>query len=208
MTKRIFDLILSFLGILILFPLFLFIAIIIKITDLKGSVFFKQPRVGMSNRDFMLYKFRTMKVNADREGMLTVGEKDNRITNFGYFMRKFKLDEFPQLFNVLKGEMSLVGPRPEVRKYVDHYTGEQLKVLSIKPGITDYASIEYIDENELLDRFENPEKEYLSYIMPAKLQLNLKYMEEMGFFTDLKIIFRTFRKIVNLKLNNNALFKR
>jgi lipopolysaccharide/colanic/teichoic acid biosynthesis glycosyltransferase len=154
-------------------------------------------RVGLNGNDFKLYKFRTMMVDADKKGLLTVGGRDPRVTSIGYYLRKFKIDELPQLLNVLFGSMSFVGPRPEVRKYVDMYTEEQKNVLSIKPGITDYASLEYFNENDLLSRSENPEQVYIQEVMPAKLKLNLKYMREAGFFTDLKIIFRTLARIVS-----------
>jgi len=162
----------------------------------KGGVFYIQQRVGKNGRDFSLYKFRTMHTGADKKGLLTVGARDSRITGIGYFLRKNKLDELPQLFNVLFGSMSLVGPRPEVRKYVEMYNEEQKRVLSVKPGITDYASIEYVNENEVLAKSSNPEQTYISEIMPHKLQLNLKYIREKSFATDLKIIFRTIGKIV------------
>jgi lipopolysaccharide/colanic/teichoic acid biosynthesis glycosyltransferase len=138
-----------------------------------------------------------MKKNSDKKSLLTVGEKDSRITNIGYFLRKYKIDELPQLFNVLIGDMSLVGPRPEVRKYVEMYNPEQKKILSVKPGITDYASIAYANENEILSKSENPEQLYITEVMPAKLKLNLKYIVEKSFFTDLKIIFMTIGKIVS-----------
>lgn len=137
-----------------------------------------------------------MRPNSDKAGLLTVGSRDNRVTNVGYFLRKYKLDELPQLINVLLGDMSFVGPRPEVRKYVDMYDAEQLKVLTVKPGITDYASIEYSDENDLLAKSDNPEKTYIDEVMPAKLKLNLKYIQEIGLATDVKIILKTIRKIL------------
>jgi lipopolysaccharide/colanic/teichoic acid biosynthesis glycosyltransferase len=138
-----------------------------------------------------------MKPGADSQGLLTVGGRDPRITGVGYFLRKYKLDELPQLVNVLIGDMSLVGPRPEVRKYVDLYTDEQRKVLNLKPGITDYASIEYFDENDLIARSKDPEQTYIKEIMPAKIKLNLKYMSEVGVLTDLKLIFKTFARILS-----------
>lgn len=195
MIKRIFDIIFSFLGILILFPAFLIISIII-ICDSRGGIFYKQVRVGKNGKDFYLLKFRTMRTGADKKGLLTVGGRDPRVTTAGYYLRKYKIDELPQLFNVLLGDMSLVGPRPEVRKYVEMYSENQLKVLSVKPGITDYASIEYSDENELLAKSENPEQTYISEIMPAKLALNMKYIREKNLKTDLKIIFNTVLKIL------------
>ncbi len=162
----------------------------------RGGIFYIQQRVGKNGNDFSLFKFRTMHTGADKKGLLTVGARDNRITGIGYFLRKYKLDELPQLFNVLLGTMSLVGPRPEVRKYVEMYNEEQKKVLNVQPGITDYASIEYSNENEVLAKSSNPEETYIKEIMPHKLQLNLKYIAEKSFVTDLKIIFRTLKKIM------------
>jgi len=137
-----------------------------------------------------------MRVNADKDGLLTVGGRDSRITRSGYFLRKYKLDELPQLFNIIKGEMSIVGPRPEVRKYVELYNEEQQKVLNVKPGLTDFASLEYINENELLAISDNPEQTYIETIMPAKLLLNKEYIGQISLLTDLKIIFRTMKKIM------------
>ncbi|MFH1319211.1 MAG: sugar transferase [Bacteroidota bacterium] len=194
--KRIFDVFLSSLGLLILSPLFLLIAIMITIKS-RGGIFYKQKRVGKNNKDFYLFKFRTMIKDADKSSDLTVGKQDSRITKSGYLLRKYKLDELPQLFNVLLGNMSLVGPRPEVRKYVNLYTPEQREVLSVKPGITDYASIEYAKESELLGNAIKPEETYITQIMPAKLKLNSKYIIEQNLFTDMKIIFNTFRRIIN-----------
>ncbi|MCE3279627.1 MAG: wcaJ [Bacteroidetes bacterium] len=193
--KRIFDIFFSLLGLLILLIPFLIISIII-VLDSKGGIFYNQTRVGKDGKDFKLFKFRSMRTDADKAGLLTVGGRDNRITKAGYFIRKYKIDELPQLLNVLFGDMSLVGPRPEVRKYVDMYKAEQLKVLSVKPGITDYASIEYSNENEILGKAADPETVYINEIMPAKLKLNLKYIEEQGLGTDLKIIFNTIGKIL------------
>jgi lipopolysaccharide/colanic/teichoic acid biosynthesis glycosyltransferase len=195
MLKRIFDIIFSIVGIIILFPFFLIIAMLIVI-DSGFPVFYIQKRVGKNGKDFSLVKFRTMKKDSDKNGLLTVGENDPRITSVGYFLRKHKIDELPQLFNVFIGDMSFVGPRPEVRKYVEMYNEEQKMVLSVKPGITDYASIEYSDENTILSRSANPELFYICEIMPAKLKLNLKYIKEQNFFTDLKIILKTIKKIV------------
>lgn len=193
--KRVFDIFFSFIGLLILLPFFIIIALIIVI-DSRGGIFYRQVRVGKNGTDFKLFKFRSMRTNADKAGLLTVGGRDNRITRVGYYLRKYKVDELPQLINVLVGDMSLVGPRPEVRRYVDMYNTEQQKVLLAKPGITDYASIEYSNENELLGKASDPERTYIEEIMPAKLKLNLKYIEEQGIGTDLKIIFRTIGKIL------------
>lgn len=195
MLKRLFDILFSLIGLLVFTIPFIVISILIVI-DSRGGIFYKQVRVGKDEKDFYLFKFRSMKSGSDKSGLLTVGDRDNRITRLGYYLRKFKIDELPQLLNVLLGDMSLVGPRPEVRKYVDMYTPEQKNVLAIKPGITDYASIEYRNENERLENIENPEQVYIQEIMPAKLQLNLKYIEEQSLITDLKIIFRTVWNIV------------
>ena len=196
MIKRLFDITFSFLALLILLPLFLLIGLLI-VLDSKGGVFYKQMRVGKNNKDFGLYKFRTMRKDAHKSGLLTVGGRDARITNVGYYLRKYKLDELPQFINIFKGQMSFVGPRPEVRKYVDLYNEEQLKVLSVKPGLTDYASIEYMDENDLLVKSADPEQTYIKEIMPAKLELNLRYINDQSFLTDMKIILRTLIKIVS-----------
>lgn len=192
--KRIFDIVFSFIGIIILLPIFILISLII-LFDSKGGIFYRQTRVGKNNKDFKIFKFRTMYPDSDKKGLLTVGSRDNRITKPGYFLRKYKLDELPQLFNVFIGDMSFVGPRPEVRKYVEMYNDEQKKVLSVRPGITDYASIEYRNENDILAKSKNPEQTYIKEIMPAKLELNLKYIREKSTITDLKIIFKTILKI-------------
>ncbi|MDI1353437.1 MAG: sugar transferase [bacterium] len=194
MLKRTLDILCSLLGLCLLSPLFIIVAILVGFTS-KGGVFFVQKRVGLNNHDFDLLKFRTMFVESEKNGLLTIGGKDPRITSIGYFIRKYKIDELPQLVNVLFGTMSLVGPRPEVRKYVDKYTDEQKEVLLVQPGITDYASLEYFSENELLAKSSDPEKTYLTEIMPAKLELNKKYIVEAGLVTDLKIIFRTIKRI-------------
>ncbi|MEW6470152.1 MAG: sugar transferase [Bacteroidota bacterium] len=192
--KRFSDIIFSALGLLLLSPFLLLIALAI-VAGSGFPVFYRQQRVGLNGRDFQLFKFRTMRAGADKKGLLTVGGRDPRVTAVGYFLRKYKLDELPQLLNVLLGDMSLVGPRPEVRKYVELYTAEQRKVLSVKPGITDYASIAYANENEILGNSSDPEQAYIREIMPAKLALNLKYIREQGLITDLKIIFRTLARI-------------
>lgn len=193
--KRIADILFSLFGLLVLLPVFVVIAIVIAI-DTKGGIFFFQIRVGKNNKDFKLFKFRTMRVDAESKGQLTIGGRDNRITKAGYFLRRYKLDELPQLLNVLLGDMSLVGPRPEVRKYVDMYTTEQLQVLSVKPGITDYASIKYADESELLAKAENPEQFYIQTIMPDKLAINLEYIKNRSFGADIAILFKTIGKIL------------
>lgn len=190
MVKRVFDLLFAITGIIILSPVFAIISLVI-VFDSKGGLIYTQCRVGKYNRDFKLYKFRTMYVGASKKGLLTVGLKDPRITRSGLFIRKYKLDELPQLFNVVAGHMSFVGPRPEVREYVDLYTPDQKMVLRVRPGITDYASIQYINEDELLGKADNPEKTYIEKIMPAKLQLNLKYIEERNLWLDVKLICKT-----------------
>lgn len=183
-------------GIICLSPLFIVLWLAIKLES-KGPALFKQTRVGRHNTDFKLFKFRSMYINAEARGQLTVGMRDPRITRIGYYLRKYKLDELPQLFNVLKGDMSLVGPRPEVRRYVDLYTQEQMKVLSVRPGITDYASIKFINENELLAAAEHPEAYYISHIMPEKLELNLQYINSNVFFKDIGLIFKTLFRIIS-----------
>ena len=198
MVKRLFDILFSLLSLIILSPLFLIIAFLIKI-DSKGGAFYIQKRVGKNNKDFNLIKFRTMFVKSDRQGLLTVGERDNRITGIGKWIRKYKIDELPQLINILKGEMSFVGPRPEVRKYVELYDDRQKQVLSVKPGLTDYASLEYVNENKILAGFSDPEKAYIEQIMPAKLELNLQYIKEQGLLADLNIIIKTLNFLVNPK---------
>ena len=194
MLKRIFDIILSLFGLIILLPFMLIIAILIKL-DSKGSVFFKQIRVTKNEREFKIFKYRTMKVGSDKYSQITVG-KDNRITKIGAFLRKYKLDEIPQLINVFIGDMSLVGPRPEVPKYVALYTKEQKEILKVRAGITDYASIEFSDENDLLASEEDPEKAYIEKIMPKKIELNKKYLSEISILTDIKIILLTIKKIL------------
>ncbi|MBL4625220.1 MAG: sugar transferase [Flavobacteriales bacterium] len=193
--KRLFDIFCSFLVLLLLSPVFIVIAVLIVFNS-KGGFFYRQIRVGKGNKDFLLYKFRTMASGSDKKGQITIGENDSRITRVGKVLRKYKLDEFPQLLNILKGEMSIVGPRPEVRKYVDLYTDQQLTVLSVRPGLTDYASLEYVNENETLGKAEDPDRTYIEEIMPHKLQLNLRYIADRSFITDLKIILGTISKIL------------
>ncbi|MBQ0073243.1 MAG: sugar transferase [Prevotella sp.] len=193
---RLIDFIASLFGLIFLLPVFLLIAIWIKLDDSKGPVFFRQKRVGKDGIDFGLYKFRSMYVDSDRHGLITVGGRDPRITRSGFYIRKYKLDELPQLINVLKGDMSMVGPRPEVRKYVDLYTEEQRRVLNVRPGITDYASIEYLDENTLLAQSADPDKTYIEEIMPAKIELNMKFINNPSLSEYLKIIFKTITAII------------
>ena len=194
--KRFFDLVTSGLGLLVLSPLFLVLAVWIK-CDSAGPVFYRQVRVGRNNRDFRLYKFRSMRVGSDRKGLITIGGHDPRVTRSGYYIRRYKLDELPQLINVFVGDMSLVGPRPEVRKYVGLYTPEQMRVLVVRPGITDLASIRYRNENELLEQVDDPDRYYVDVIMQDKLQINLEYVASHSFGGDLKLICQTFKAVVS-----------
>lgn len=193
--KRLFDIAASGLGLIVLSPLFLIIAIWIKL-DSKGPVFYRQVRVGLYNKDFRIFKFRSMRVGADKGSLVTIGGRDPRVTKSGYWIRKFKLDELPQLINVFIGDMSLVGPRPEVRHYVDYWIPEQMHVLDVRPGITDPASIKFRYENELMEKAEDPEKYYIEVIMQEKIKLYLEYVEKHNFFYDLGLIFKTFWVIV------------
>lgn len=193
--KRFFDILFS----VVILGLFLPIGIIIGIWILlesRGGIFYAQERIGQVGKPFQLLKFRSMRKDADKAGKLTIGMRDPRITKSGYFIRKFKLDEFPQFINVLKGEMSVVGPRPEVEEYVALYTKEQAEILNVKPGITDLASLEYFKENELLGKSENPRKTYIEEVMPAKIELNKKYIANPSLSHDIKIIWKTFLKVV------------
>ncbi len=196
MLRAIFDMLLSTLAILVLSPFLVVITVAIAI-DSRGGVFFKQVRVGKNQNYFNLLKFRTMRPFSEKEGKITVGNNDPRITRVGAFLRKYKIDELPQLFNVLLGDMHLVGPRPEVPEYVAKYTEEQLRVLTVKPGITDYASLEYFNENELLAQSSDPENTYINVVMPAKLKMNLEYVDKRSFPMDLKIMMKTIQKILS-----------
>lgn len=196
MLKRIFDILFSFIAVIILLPVFILIVLFI-VFDSKGPVLYRQVRVGKNNKEFKLLKFRTMHVNADRLGLLTVGNNDLRITKIGYWLRKYKIDEMPQLINVLIGDMSFVGPRPEVRKYVNLYNAQQLLVLSVKPGITDWASIEFRNENEILAQYSEPETAYIETIMPKKLALNVEYIKNRSMMLDFKIILKTLSSVIN-----------
>lgn len=188
--KRAFDFTTSTIGCILISPILLIIALLIKLTS-KGPILFKQKRVGRYGKEFNILKFRTMVVDAEKLGkQITVGN-DSRITKVGSFLRKYKLDELPQLINVIKGDMSLVGPRPEVPKYVNLYSDKQRKVLEVRPGITDYASIEYRDENTILGKVDNPEEYYVNVIMPHKIDLNMKYIENNNVLIDIGIIFKT-----------------
>lgn len=194
-VKRVFDVVVAFFGVLMLLVPFVIVAILI-IADSKGGVFYRQTRVGRGKVNFELLKFRTMYTNSDQLGLLTVGDHDKRITKIGYWLRKHKIDELPQLLNVLKGDMSFVGPRPEVVKYVEMYDLQQVQVLSVKPGITDWASIEFSEENELLAKSADPESFYINEIIPSKIIQNLKYINKHDIWVDLTIIFLTLKKIM------------
>jgi lipopolysaccharide/colanic/teichoic acid biosynthesis glycosyltransferase len=193
--KRLFDVGCCVVGLIVLAPILLLIALLIRM-DSKGPIVYLQERIGLNGRPFFIFKFRTMVIDADKKGLLTVGGKDPRVTRIGYYLRRYKLDELPQLFNVVRGDMSLVGPRPEVKKYVDLYSAFQKEVLTVKPGITDYASIVFVDENDILARSTDPEQAYIQEIMPAKLALNRKYIAEKGLLTDLRIILKTLLRII------------
>ena len=193
--KRLFDILFSLFILLFFLPFGIGLSVLI-VLESKGGVFYRQARIGKNGVPFYLLKFRSMLTDADKLGKLTVGMRDPRITKIGFFIRKFKLDEFPQFFNVLKGEMSIVGPRPDVQEYVDLYSEEERKVLNVRPGITDYASLEYFEESDLLAKSSNPEKTYIEEIMPAKLKLNQKYIANPTLWVDLKIIFLTAKRIL------------
>ena len=188
--KRVFDIFCSFIILIIFLPFGILIALFV-LFDSRGGVFYVQERVGKDQKPFGLIKFRTMFVNSEKEGKLTVGMNDYRITRIGRFLRRSKLDEFPQFFNVLIGDMSIVGPRPEISEYVALYSDEQKIILNFKPGITDVASLEYYRENEILGAAEDPEKTYIEEIMPAKIELNKKYIKNASIGQDIKIMWRT-----------------
>lgn len=198
---RVLDIVFALAGIIILFPLMVIIYILV-IMESRGGGFFIQNRVGKNGIDFKLLKFRSMRMGSEKKGLITVGEKDFRLTKTGSFIRKFKLDELPQLLNVLKGDMSLVGPRPEVRKYVELYSSRQRMVLSVRPGITDYASIEYVNENSILGSAIDPEKVYIEEILPEKIRLNMKYIQNQSIQEYFRIIFLTLWHIIK-KRNSN-----
>lgn len=195
MMKRLCDIVLSAIGLLCLSPLLLIVALWIKI-DSRGPIFYRQVRVGRHNKNFRIYKFRSMYTDSDKCGLITIGGHDPRVTRAGYYIRKLKLDELPQLINVLVGDMSFVGPRPEVRKYVDMYTPEQLHVLDVRPGITDAASIKYRNENDILALQANAEQYYTDVIMQDKLRINLDYVAYHSLLGDLKLIINTFKVII------------
>jgi lipopolysaccharide/colanic/teichoic acid biosynthesis glycosyltransferase len=195
MIKRLFDIVFSGIMLVLFAPLFLVLALCIAL-DSKGGVLFGQERVGLNGQLFKLWKFRTMHPQAEQKGQLTVGSADKRITRAGYYLRKYKVDELPQLWNVFRGDMSVVGPRPEVPRYVALYSIEQRKVLQVRPGITDYASLRYFEESDLLASSANPEETYVHVIMPAKLQLNADYVKSRTFWGDIWIILLTGLRIV------------
>lgn len=193
--KRLFDILASGLGLLCLSPLFAILAIWIK-ADSRGPVFYRQVRVGRGNRDFRIFKFRSMRPDSDKGRLITVGGHDPRVTRSGYYIRKYKLDELPQLINVFIGDMSLVGPRPEVRRYVDMYSPEQMGVLEVRPGITSLASIRYRNENEILAASDDPDRTYIEKVMPDKLAIDLEYVADASLINDIRLIFSTFREII------------
>jgi lipopolysaccharide/colanic/teichoic acid biosynthesis glycosyltransferase len=195
MIKRSFDVLFSSLGFIVLAPFLVLIAIMIR-CDSKGPIFFIQPRVGLHNKNFNIFKFRTMYVESENKGLLTIGNRDSRVTRIGYFLRRYKIDEFPQLINIIKGDMSFVGPRPELRKYVNYYSNEDLIVLSVRPGITGLASIEFRNEVELLKSAKDPEAYFINDIIPEKNKLNKIYIEKRNFFLDLKLILVTVLKVL------------
>ena len=192
---RFFDIIFSIIGLVILSPIFIVLYLLIRIES-KGGGFYSQERIGKNGKPFKLYKFRSMRIGSDKKGLITIGEKDNRITKTGFILRKYKLDELPQLWNVFIGDMSLVGPRPEVKKYTDLYAEEQKQVLQVRPGITDWASIKYVDENKILGEAKDPDEAYVNLIMPNKIKLNMVYIQHQTLGEYFKIIFTTFKEIV------------
>lgn len=194
-AKRLFDIVFALLGLVLTLPLFAVIALLIK-RDSEGPVFYRAPRVGKDGKPFKMLKFRTMVANADKIGGPSTANDDPRITRVGRFLRRYKLDELPQLINVLKGEMSFVGPRPEVQQYVDMYTEEEKAILTVKPGITDWASLWNSDEGAVLAGSPDPEKAYLELIRPTKIKLQLEYVRRRSFLTDLGILLRTVMAVV------------
>lgn len=192
---RFFDILFSIIGLVLLSPLFTVLYLLIRIES-QGGGFYSQERIGKNGKPFKLFKFRSMRIGSDKKGLITIGEKDNRITNTGFILRKYKLDELPQLWNVFIGDMSLVGPRPEVKKYTDLYTEEQKQVLQVRPGITDWASIKYVDENKILGESKDPDDAYVNLIMPNKIKLNMVYIQHQTLGEYFKIIFTTFKEIV------------
>lgn len=195
MSKRLFDIVFALFGLILLFPFLLLISILIKL-DSQGAVFFIQSRVGKNNKDFNIFKFRTMNIHSDDMGLLTLGNDDSRITKIGYFLRRYKIDEFPQLINIIKGDMSFVGPRPELRYYVNFYNEDDMVIFKVRPGITGLASLKYRNEVELLKAAENPEEFFIKTIIPDKLEYNKEYIRQRNFFFDLKLIGLTIVKVI------------
>ena len=193
--KRLFDVTSSGIALLLLAPLLATTGVLIALES-RGGMLYRQQRIGRNGQPFTILKFRSMSVGSDRSGLLTVGDNDQRITRMGRILRKTKLDELPQLWNVLRGEMSIVGPRPEVSRYVDLYNDHQRQVLTVRPGLTDLASLAYIDENELLAASEEPEQTYIQEVMPRKLELSLSYIQQRSLLLDVKIILLTIGRIV------------
>jgi len=192
--KRLFDIIFSLGGLLLVSPVLIITAFWVKI-DSNGPILYRQQRVGLHGKDFFIFKFRSMYTDSDKKGLITIGGHDSRVTRAGYYIRKYKIDELPQLINVFIGDMSIVGPRPEVRRYVNLYTPEQLHVLDVRPGITDAASIKYRNENELLASQSDPEKYYIQVIMPDKLAINLQYVQLHNLSMDIQLIIQTIRSL-------------
>ncbi|WP_299554719.1 sugar transferase [Seonamhaeicola sp.] len=195
MLKRGFDVVFSIIGLIVLFPVLLLISILIKL-DSKGPVLFIQGRVGKNNKDFNIYKFRTMRMLSEKKGLLTLGNNDSRVTKVGYFLRRYKIDEFPQLINILKGDMSFVGPRPELRYYVNYYSEDDMEIFCVRPGITGLASLKYRNEVELLKAADDPEDFFINTVIPDKLRYNKMYIQKQNFFFDLKLIALTFVKVI------------
>jgi lipopolysaccharide/colanic/teichoic acid biosynthesis glycosyltransferase len=199
--KRLFDFVSSLIGLIVLFPFLVVISILVKIND-GGPIFYRSKRIGQNFKTFYLLKFRTMVVNAEKLGPLVTTGGDQRVTRIGKFLRSSKLDELPQLWNVLKGDLSLVGPRPEVEEYVSYYKEDYKEILKVKPGITDYAAIQFSNEEEILASFDDVEKAYIKDILPRKIKLYKTFLNETGFFTDIKIIFRTLWKLTFRRLRH------
>ena len=195
MIKRAFDVLFSCIGLILLTPVFIAIIVIIKL-DSKGPILFIQQRVGLHNKDFNIFKFRTMYMESDKKGLLTIGNRDSRITKVGYFLRRYKIDEFPQLINILIGDMSFVGPRPELRQYVNYYPDDDMVLFSVRPGITGLASIEFRNEVELLKAAKDPEDYFIQSIIPEKNRLNKIYIEQYSFWLDLKLMAITIIKVL------------
>jgi len=195
MLKRLFDILFSIIGLALIFPVLFLISILIKL-DSKGPVFFVQGRVGKHNKDFNIYKFRTMEIESAKKGNLTLGNDDSRVTKIGYFLRRYKIDELPQLINIIKGDMSFVGPRPELRYYVNFYKEEDLEIFKIRPGITGLASLKYRNEVELLKKAKDPEAFFIKTIIPDKLKYNKEYISKKSILFDLKLIGLTIIKVI------------